>query len=77
MTISSSLARFPIPEGQRLLPEVCFNLMSFSTPFEVYPPICLRQAKFHARSFSLKSRMTLDSRSERFANPERTEGDIV
>jgi CLIP-associating protein 1/2 len=69
----------PIPEDSDSDPEESANLMSFSTPFELYPPNPpAPKSNSHARSFSLKSSddsgLTV---SNALSNPEHTPGEIV
>lgn len=69
----------PIPEDSDSDPDESVNLMSFSTPFEVYPPfpIPTPKANSEAHSFSPKS---VDSRqilSNALSTPEHVQGEVV
>jgi CLIP-associating protein 1/2 len=69
----------PIPEDSDSDPEESANLMSFSTPFELYPPnLPAPKSNSHARSFSLKSgNDSALTMSNAVSNPEHTQGEIV
>jgi CLIP-associating protein 1/2 len=69
----------PIPEDSDSEPEESMNLISFSTPFEIYSPTpAAPKSTLQARSFSPKS--SNDSRptiSNTLSTPEHIQGEVV
>lgn len=69
----------PIPEDSDSDPGESVNLMSFSSPFELYPPNPpAPKSNSQTRSFSPKSSIdSLPTMSNTLSNPERIQGEIV
>ncbi|KAF7965882.1 hypothetical protein HWV62_32610 [Athelia sp. TMB] len=67
----------PIPEDSDSDHEDSVNLMSFSTPFEVYPPFPLPKSDSQARSFSPKSTDSRPNITNALSTPEHVQGEVV
>jgi CLIP-associating protein 1/2 len=66
----------PIPEDSDSEPEESVNLMSFSAPFEMYPPVpAAPKSTSEARSLSPKS--SVDSRPTLLSTPDHIQGEVV
>lgn len=67
----------PIPEDSDSDPDESVNLMSFSTPFELYPPTPAPKSTSQARSFSPKSSDSRPTITNALSTPEHVQDEIV
>lgn len=67
----------PIPEDSDSDPDESINLMSFSTPFEIYPPFPLAKSDSQVHSFSPKSTDSRPNISNALSTPEHIQGEVV
>lgn len=65
----------PIPEDSDS--DESLNLMSFSTPFETYPPFPLAKSDSQVRSLSPKSTDSRPNITDALSTPEHIQGEIV